>query len=268
MEGWIKLYRKSLENFTFSDPDYLAVWIRLLLKANFEEHSIIFNNQKMLIKSGQLITSRLKIAIESQVQESKVERILKCLENEQQIEQQKFNKFRLITIINWNKYQNNEQQIEQQMNNKRTTSEQPVNTYKNNKKEKKVKNDKKTNNRVSNDTLLERNPNIKIFIDYFYNKFLETTGRKYMVQGGKDGKTVQRLLGTYIIDELKDLCDKFFISTDEFVLKAGFSIGIFNSIVHKIISGDRFSGMSGKELKSYIACQNFIKEKGNNDASK
>ena len=58
---------------------------------------------------------------------------------EQQIEQQKTNKNRLITILRWKEYQGSEQQNEQQVNNKRTTSEQPVNTNKN---VKKIENDK------------------------------------------------------------------------------------------------------------------------------
>lgn len=49
----------------------------------------------------------------------------------QQIEQQTSTKNRLITIINWNEYQQSEQQIEQQVNSNRTTSEQQVNTNKN-----------------------------------------------------------------------------------------------------------------------------------------
>ena len=49
--------------------------------------------------------------------ESKVKRILKSFENEHQIEQQTANKNRLITVVNWDKYQSSEQQFEQQVNN-------------------------------------------------------------------------------------------------------------------------------------------------------
>jgi hypothetical protein len=73
------------------------------------------------------------------VQESKVERILKHFKSEQQIEQQNCGKFRIISILNWNKYQASEQEIEQQVNNTRTTGEQQVNTDKKVKKEKEGK---------------------------------------------------------------------------------------------------------------------------------
>lgn len=137
--GYIKLWRGLKNNAIIQKPDYLSVWIHLLLSVNYAENEFIFNNEKIIIKSGSFITSRSKIAKSIKVQESKVERILKYLEIEQQIEQQAFNKFRIISIVNWSKYQQTEQEIEQPVNSKRTASEQQVNTIKNNKKEKKEK---------------------------------------------------------------------------------------------------------------------------------
>jgi hypothetical protein len=138
--GYIKLYRCLKDNPIIQKPDYLAVWIHLLLSVNYQDKDLIFNGEKITIKSGSYISSRQQIALNTKVQESKVERILKYLESEHQIEQQSFNKFRIISICNWKQYQQNEQHAEQQMNNKRTTSEQQVNTNKKEKKEKNIKN--------------------------------------------------------------------------------------------------------------------------------
>lgn len=97
--------------------------------------------KRVKLQPGQFLTGRKFLAKKMGENESFVQRLLENLENEQQIEQQKSNKNRIITICNWQKYQNekpsNEQQNEQQVNNKRTTSEQQVNTYK---KGKNVKN--------------------------------------------------------------------------------------------------------------------------------
>ena len=136
-EGWIKLHRKLLDNpVTMKDTDHLAVWIYLLLNASHNEHPALFKGEKIILKPGQLITGRKSIALALHIDESKVERILKSLKSEQQIEQQTSSKNRLISITNWEFYQQSEQQNEQQVNNKRTTSEQQVNTNKN------IKNDK------------------------------------------------------------------------------------------------------------------------------
>jgi len=139
MEGWIKLHRKTLDNpIITKDSDYLAVWIYLLLNTTHKEYDVLFKGERVTLKRGQLLTGRKSISEKLKIDENKVQRILKSLENEHQIEQQKSNKNRLITIVSWDKYQQDEQQNEQQLNNKRTTTEQQVNTNKN---VKNIKND-------------------------------------------------------------------------------------------------------------------------------
>ena len=132
MEGWISLHRKLLDNpIVCKDSDHMSVWMYLLLNATHKEYASVFMGKKIMLQPGQLITGRKAIAEKFNIDESKVQRILKRFENEQQIEQQNGNKNRLITVLSWSLYQNNEQQNEQQMNNKCTTTEQQVNTYNN-----------------------------------------------------------------------------------------------------------------------------------------
>jgi hypothetical protein len=129
--GWIALYRKLLENPVSNNPEFLSVWVHLLLMAQHKKTTFIWNGKKQTLESGQLITGRKELSKKTTISESKVYRILKYLEIEQQIEQQTYTKFTVITIVNWSKYQKSEQQLEQQMNNKRTTDEQQMNTYNN-----------------------------------------------------------------------------------------------------------------------------------------
>lgn len=117
------------------DADHLAVWVYLLLNATHTEIDKIFRNKRVTLTPGQLLTGRKSISSKLDIHESKVQRILTVLENEQQIEQQTSSQNRLVTILNWSKYQQDEQQSEQQVNNGRTTSEQQVNTNKNERKE-------------------------------------------------------------------------------------------------------------------------------------
>lgn len=102
----------------------------------------MFNGELHALQPGQFITGRKSLAKETGISESKCERLLTFFKTEQQIEQQKTNKFRIISILNWSEYQTSEQQNEQPVNNKRTTTEQQLNTIK---KEKKDKNEKKSN---------------------------------------------------------------------------------------------------------------------------
>lgn len=142
--GYIKLYRQLLENpVVCKDADHYAIWGYLLLSAAHDNYDIVFGKERITLKPGQLITSRKSISDRFHINESKCERVLILFKNEQMIEQQTSSKNRLITILKWSDYQSNEQVIEQQVNNKRTTSEQQVNTNKNVKNIKNVKKNKK-----------------------------------------------------------------------------------------------------------------------------
>ena len=70
-----------------------------------------------------MITGRKSIGEKFNINENKIQRILKKFENQHQIEQQMSNKNRLITIKNWGQYQISDNQT--------TTTEQQVNTNKN-----------------------------------------------------------------------------------------------------------------------------------------
>jgi hypothetical protein len=141
--GWIKLHRCLLDNAVCQKSAYFHLWVTLLLMAAHKEHEFIFNNEIHKVTPGQLITGRKKLSKKTRIHESTVQRVLKCFENEQMIEQQNLGKYRLITIKNWNIFQatqTGEQDIEQPVNSKRTSPEQPVNTYKNEKNGKNEKN--------------------------------------------------------------------------------------------------------------------------------
>lgn len=136
--GYIKLHRKIWENPWLHKPSYLSVWIYLLTHATHKGYDVVFRGKRLTLKPGQLITGRKVISRVTKVPQTTVERILKVIEvQEGQIGQQKSTQNRLITIINWDKYQLRGQRVD----NKRTTSGQRVDT---NKKVKNVKNVKNT----------------------------------------------------------------------------------------------------------------------------
>lgn len=143
MEGWIKLHRKLLEWKYADDMELLGFWTVLLLKAN---HKDGYHSHGEKLRPGQFVTGRKALGKECKLNEHKVDRFLKKLEIEQQIEQRTNRQHRVITITNWTEYQiqsqDIEQQTEQRVSNDRATSEQRVSTYKNNKNKKNPKNER------------------------------------------------------------------------------------------------------------------------------
>jgi hypothetical protein len=138
MSGWIKIHRQLKEKAYYKDSEFIHLWLHLLLCANHANGEYLNGYEIIKLKKGQFVTGRKKLSLETGISESKIERILKVFESEQQIEQQTNSRSRVISILSWDKYQQNEQQT----NSIRTANEQQVDTNNNDNNN---KNDKKLN---------------------------------------------------------------------------------------------------------------------------
>lgn len=134
MEGWVKNHRQIKEWKYYKKDGYAHLWQHIIREAKYSETT---NKLGQVIIRGQLDTGRKRLSEETGLHPSKVERILTILENEQQIEQQKTNQNRVITILNYDQFQ----APDNELNNQRTTSEQRANNERTHSK--KVKKDKK-----------------------------------------------------------------------------------------------------------------------------
>lgn len=135
--GFITLHRKIKDSPIWTDSQAVHLWIHLLLKANHADNQFIQNGNLISVKRGQTVTGRRRLSDETGISESKIQRLLSLFESLQMIEQQTNSKNRLISIVNYDLYQSREQQ----MNNKRTASEQQVNTNNNDNNDNNVNNE-------------------------------------------------------------------------------------------------------------------------------
>lgn len=135
LQGWVSIHRKIMNNPVWQDPKLFKLWMLCLLEASHKEHDQLVGKQIVNLQPGQFITGRFSLsklfnegAKKSDiVPESTVWRWLKWLEKNEFLNIKSSTKFSVITIKNWNLYQ----QSEQQMNNKRTANEQQMNTNNN-----------------------------------------------------------------------------------------------------------------------------------------
>ena len=147
MDGWLKLYRSILDSAVFQDAEILKVWIWLLCNVAFEQHDTVCYGKVIHLKTGQIATGRKKIAQCTDLNENKVYRALTVLKSLGNIEIKATNKYSIITVVNWDKYQDENVKrtsSEQQTNSKTTTEEHQSNSkttqHKNGKNVKKEKN--------------------------------------------------------------------------------------------------------------------------------
>lgn len=203
MDGWIKSYRKMLDNpVVCKDSDHYAVWGYLLHNATHQPIDMIFEGERITLKPGQLITSRRSIALKFSISDSKVQRILKTFEIEHQIEQQTKSHNRLISLLNWEEYQSCEQLNEPQVNHNRTTSEPQVNTNKNIKN---IENEKNDNKR---EPIVGKNPDHESEVAEIISYLNQKTGKHYTTKTKETVKNIYgRLNEGHTVDEFKRVID-------------------------------------------------------------
>ncbi len=154
-------------------PNYLAVWIYLLMSANHEETKVIWNRKNTVIKKGSFIGSLRKISEHFGISIATVKYIVDYFVSEQMIEHSATKKFSVFTILNWSKYQGIEHQIEHKVKSKLNQSE----TNKND------KNEKNDNNKSSSEDGAEVNSLISLFkeVNPDYQKFYKIKGHREAV---------------------------------------------------------------------------------------
>ena len=109
--GWIKVHRALLDHWCATEPEALAVWVRLLCEANFESKKSMINGCLIDVERGQLVFGLDAFSKKSGVSVSKLRRIISMLESDGMISRQKTSKYSLISIACYDKYQEDDRQI-------------------------------------------------------------------------------------------------------------------------------------------------------------
>ena len=142
--GYIKLHRKIINDEIFDNANLLKVWVWFLCKASHKERTVSVGLQSVELAQGQFITGRDSAAAELNMKPTTAWRYLKKLEKCGNLDIKSNNKFSLVTVEKWAFYQvqshGSGQQNGQQMDIKWTSNGQQMDTNKNVKNEKNVKN--------------------------------------------------------------------------------------------------------------------------------
>ena len=105
LPGWIKIHRALMDHWSSSEPEALAVWIRMLCEANFEEKTTLIHGQLVTVKRGQLVFGLEKFSARSGVSIKKLRRIVDMLVSDGMLGRQVMQRFSMLTITCYDKYQ-------------------------------------------------------------------------------------------------------------------------------------------------------------------
>jgi len=168
LEGWLRLYRKSIKSSIFENPFYWKVWCWCLLKASYKNINFPLNGMDMKLYEGQFITGIKKACLELNTTPQKYRTAMGYLKSTYRVTIKTTTRFSVITVLKWREHQYDNTQSNKQITNKQQTNNKPITTYKNIKNIKNIKEEE-----PSKKTL------IKQYVDKYSNLDLEEEWDKF-----------------------------------------------------------------------------------------
>ena len=117
MASWIKIFRELLQWEWFEKAEMVQLFIYLLLKASCEDKQW----QGITVKRGQLVTSNGSMRRDLKLSEQQIRTCIKRLISTGEITYQSTNRYVIITICNYDKYQENKSVANEPINEQANT---------------------------------------------------------------------------------------------------------------------------------------------------
>jgi len=124
-DGFIYLWRKILDTSFYTNPNACHLAIHLLLKANWKERKIVFNNKEISIGRGEHLSGRLELSRETGLTEREIRTSLTILKNVGFLTSTSTNAFSVFHICKYDDYQI---KASSTSTSQRPASDQPVTT--------------------------------------------------------------------------------------------------------------------------------------------
>ena len=139
MEGYIQLYRQILDSAVFANPNYLKIWLWIIIKANHKDKEVPIKigggSSTIAVKRGEFLFGRNSSSEELCMSGSMIYRTLQKFEKWKMITIKSNNQYSVISVCNYDTYQstiNTERTTDEpDLNQTRTRREPDVNTTNN-----------------------------------------------------------------------------------------------------------------------------------------
>ena len=137
-DTFIKLYRKTLDDSLWQNITLWRFFEYCLLKASYKQKIVLVGMEQIKLEPGEFVFGRKVASRECCLSEQTIRTCLKKLKKVKKLTIKSTNKFSIINVINWHRYQGNTNQSNQQINHE-VTSNQPATNHIQEKKEGKEK---------------------------------------------------------------------------------------------------------------------------------
>ncbi len=236
-EGWVKLHKKFIKWEWYDEIQTKVLFIHLLLTVNYEDR----NWRGTLIRRGQTVTTLRQLAKTLRCSVQQIRTCLDHLKSTHEITQHSTPQHTVITLVRYDDYQTTNTLVNTQSTHEQHTSNKRPTLPKEDTK--KYKKEKKDIGAASNE--------FRQLTDYFCSAFKQRFGDEYPFQRAKDGSLLSACLKKYGLEKAKGLIDQFLKSDDEFIKRAGYSVGVFHSQIPKLLSGSTAETRNERVLRAH-----------------
>jgi len=125
--GYIKLWRKTFDAGWLQNHKLWAFWCWCLMKASHKEFDIIVGCQNVHLIPGEFVFGLKAASKETKISIQSIRTLLDFLKTSRNLTIKSTNKFSIISIVNWNTYQQEENEINTQINKQLTNNQQTTN---------------------------------------------------------------------------------------------------------------------------------------------
>lgn len=125
--GYVKVWRSLEDSGIIGNAEVCRLFLYLMLKASSRSRKQAVGTGIVSLEPGQLVTGRKQLALAVGSTEQKIRTALSILEKQEIISQQTTNRYTLISLVNWDKYQHRQPADDQLINQRPTGGRQPDN---------------------------------------------------------------------------------------------------------------------------------------------
>lgn len=218
MQGWISLHRQIQKHWLYIEKRQFSrfeAWIDLLLMVNHQDNKFLLGNELIEVKRGSKVTSIRQLCDRWRWSNTKVVKFLELLRDDGMLNFESDKKKTVITIENYDKFQNqNDTKTSQEIHEDDTeTSQEHTNNNVNNYNNLLLLSISKADFPKFYDWLEEKNLEVNLDNEEaYYLKYLHERSNHYYKTKGKEHPDT--------VDAIKAFEERKAISSQEIVLKA------------------------------------------------
>lgn len=241
--GWVKLHRGIFDNavWTATTAEQKVIFLTLVMMVNHYPNSWEWEGEKYHVKPGQTITSVKSIceAAGKGITPQKVKTALKKFEKYGILTNESTKRGRLISLLNWGKYQHEHEKLTNGLTDNQPTTNQQLTT----KKECKNEIMKKEIIDSSNDDVKPKD-----IANYYYQLYTDYVGEQPLRNYSKDCSILKKSgVMDQDVDTIKGKLKNWFMS-DEFAKDKNFPLPLFVNKYNEIPTDASKLNMKGVEL--------------------